>query len=167
MLLGFFWAVQGHGSPLLVFAACVAGSTLGAAAAFGLGQRYGLSVARRISRLGVRSGRSGVGHRADDLLRRFGAPVLVTNRFLPVVRGLMLYGAGALRLPFGICMAYTLLSNLAWAGLLWGLAHVSRGVGWAELLGEFRATSRVAASVALLLVASLVLLVLRRERSPA
>ena len=166
LLLAFFWAVQGHGSAPLVFAACVAGSTVGAAAAYGLGRRFGLSLARRILGFGLVSRRRAVGRRADSLLRRYGPPVLASNRFLPVVRGVMLYGAGALRLPFGSCMAFTLASNVAWAVLLWAVAHLSRGVTWTELVDTFRHSSRLGAVAALLLATTVVLLAIWRDRRP-
>ena len=162
LLLGFFWALQGNLSPVPVFLVGVVGGSVGAAAAYGIGRRHGLGVARRIVRLGRRAKIDG--GRVDGMLERFGTPILAVNRFLPVLRGLMLYGAGALRLPFGRSMAHTFLSNVAWGGLLWSVAWFSRGLAWSELVVDFRDVSRLAAVPAGILLLSVLVWAVWRER---
>lgn len=162
MLLGFYLAGEGHLASLPLFVICVLGSTAGAAVAYGLGHRYGLGLARRLTR--IRRWKPSSSRRVDRLLDRFGAPILAVNRFLPIIRGLMLYAAGALRLPFGRSMIYTFFSNLAWVGLLWLVALFSAGSTWNEIVADFQDTSRSAALLAFALLLALFLMTLRRER---
>ena len=162
MLLGFFLAGQGQMASFPLFTLCVLGSTAGAAIAYGLGRRYGLGLARRLTR--IRRWKPSSSRRADRLLGRFGAPILAVNRFLPIIRGLMLYGAGALRLSFGRSMVYTFFSNLAWIGLLWLVALFSAGSTWSEIVADFQETSRNAALLAFALLLLLLLVTLWRER---
>ncbi len=131
ILLGFFLAAQGGASPLWIFAAAVSGSMLGSMAAYELGRRYGMSIVKRIVR---QRRRSASWERTRELFRRFGERVLVLNRFLPFVRGVMLYGAGALRLRFWPTFVYCGVSNLAFVTLLMWLGFVTSG-SW-ELLVE-------------------------------
>ena len=140
MLLGFFLA----GQPAIdvpawtVFVAAWAGSSLGAAIAFGLGSRFGLRVMRRV----VPWRPSGARARIRALLVRYGERFLVVNRFVPILRGLMLYGAGAVRLRFAESMAYTAVSNFAWVALLMGTGLLTAG-SWDEILASFRHTYQV------------------------
>ncbi len=161
MLLGFFLAGQGAASPLLILAAALAGSTLGAAIAYVLGRRFGMAAVRRAifrqrrSRFGIRK-----------FLLRFGEKVLVANRFLPVIRGLMLYGAGAMRLRFAPTMVYSALSNLAWVVTLMGVGLLTAG-SWEQIQVSFRQYNRLIGIVAAVAVAGwLALLLWRHHRDP-
>lgn len=162
VLLGFFLSGQPAVavSPWTVFAATVLGGGLGAAVAFLLGRRYGLAFARRVTPwrpLGSRQ-------RIRRLLTRFGARFLVVNRFVPFIRGLLLYGAGAMRLRFADALLYTTLSNLLWAGVLMGVGILTAG-SWEEILAAFHHTHRViGAAVAVAVAAWIVFLAGRRLR---
>ncbi len=126
VLLGFFLAGQGAVTPVAIFAAAVTGSVLGSIAAYHLGRRYGMAVTRRVLPHRRRPSR----RRLQTLFARYGEKLLVINRFLPVVRGVMLYGAGAMKLPLRPVVFYCTLSNLAFISLLmWAVhrpAHISR-----------------------------------------
>ncbi len=134
VLLGFFLAGQGAVEPAAIFVAAATGSFLGSLAAYYLGRRYGMRVTRRIfpkhRRLPSRE-------RVQSLFQRFGDKLLLINRFLPVVRGVMLYAAGAMRMPLRTVLLYCTLSNLAFISLLmW--AGLWTADSWAGIQQAFR-----------------------------
>ncbi len=149
VLLGFFLAGQGAVSPGLVFAAALSGSILGSIAAYQLGNRYGLAVIRRLS---LRRQRAPSRQRVRGLFQRFGEKLLIANRFLPVVRGVLLYGAGALKLRFGPAIFYCTLSNLAFISLLMWVGLWTAD-SWPEIQAIFRQSNRLIGVTALVLVA--------------
>lgn len=140
ILLGFFLAGQGVVGWPAIFVAAVAGGLAGSATAYALGRRYGLRAARYFASRGRRS-RSRA--RLDRLFVRFGERVLLFNRFLPVVRGLLLYGAGAMRLRPRPALIYTALGNVAWVALLMAVGVLTGGT-WEQIQETFRQYSRVA-----------------------
>lgn len=147
VLLGFFLAGQGATTPSVMFAAALLGSILGSVAAYRLGHRYGLAVARKLT---LRRERA-PSRRVRELFERFGEKVLIANRFLPVVRGFLLYGAGAFGLRFGAVIFYCTLSNLAFIGLLmW--AGLWTADSWPEIQAVFRQSNQLLGVVALILV---------------
>ncbi len=133
VLLGFFLAGQGAVPPLLIFAAAMAGSLGGAALAYALGRRYGLTILRRVVGRRHREGH----RRMQRVFRRFGERVLIVNRFFPVVRGVLLYGAGALRLRFAATLVYTGVSSLAFTGFLMWVGLWTAG-SWEQIVASFR-----------------------------
>ncbi len=150
VLLGFFLAGQGAVPVFAVFLAALIGSTLGAIIAYQLGRKYGMIVLRRIP-LGRR--RAAASDKAVQLFQRFGEKLLIVNRFLPVVRAFLLYGAGALELRFRAVMLYCFLSNLAFIGLLmW--AGLWTADSWLEIQAGFRHSNQILGVVALVAVAA-------------
>ncbi len=147
VLLGFFLAGQGAAPPAAIFGAAVAGSVAGSIVAYRLGERYGLAVMRRVS-----PRRQGSRKRVLELFQRFGERLLLVNRFLPVVRGVLLYGAGALELRFRPVLFYCTLSNLAFIGLLMWAGLWTAG-SWAEIQAGFERSNRLLGVVALAAVA--------------
>jgi membrane protein DedA with SNARE-associated domain len=102
----------GSGVPTyaVLVAAGTLGSLLGGLLAYGIGAL-------------VTPQRAGV-ERARAWLERRGAVAVFVSRLTPVVRSVVSYPAGALRLPLGPYLVATLL-----AGLVWCLAFA--GAGWA------------------------------------
>ena len=162
ILLGFFVAGQGIASPAVLFAAAFLGSCLGALGSFLLGRRFGLVMTRWLSQ----KRRSRALGSLDDFLERFGEKALIFNRFIPVVRGLFLYGAGAARLRIKESMFYAALSNLAWTSLLMGVGLLTAG-SWEQLVESFRQYSRLSGLVAFVLLGFWFLLVQWRARGEA
>ncbi len=161
VLLGFFLAGQSEiqVSPWTIFVAALAGSVLGSAAAFLLGRRYGLAIVRRV----VPWRPTGSRQRMRELLDRFGEQFLVVNRFLPFIRGLMLFGAGAFKLRFASAMAYTTLSNLLWTAFLMTVGLLTAG-NWEQILETFRYTNQIVASAVGVLALGWALLVFWRRQ---
>lgn len=140
ILVGFFLAGQGVVSWVAIFVAATAGALIGALIAYFLGKRYGLRAVRRFGgRRGGRRSRSR--ERVQDLFRRYGEPILLLNRFLPVVRGLMLYAAGAMELRLRPVMVYSTLGSVAWVALMMAVGLTAGGT-WEQLQATFSQSSR-------------------------
>jgi membrane protein DedA with SNARE-associated domain len=77
---------------------------------------------------------------------------LAVNRFLPVVRSVMLYGAGAFGLDFRKSMAWNALSAVAFVSFLFGVGWATAG-SWNEIRGRFVDLNRVAGVTAVVVVA--------------
>ncbi|HZH04617.1 MAG TPA: DedA family protein [Myxococcaceae bacterium] len=113
-LFGGLYAVRGHRPWGWVLAAVTLGSVVGSAIDYAVGRRLG----RRWER-GATSGT--LGSKALQLaarMRERGDSLLLLNRFLPAVRGLLFVAAGAARIPFARVMLLGASSALAWNGLL-------------------------------------------------
>ena len=149
VLLGFFLSGQGAVAPAVAFGSAFAGSVIGSVLAYQLGQRYGLALIRRLS---PQRAEEISRRRVGDLFRRFGHRLLLVNRFLPVIRGFLLYGAGATKLPFRPVILYSSVSNLLFLGLLMGLGLWTAGT-WSEIEAGFRQSNRWIGGVVLASVA--------------
>ncbi len=160
VLLGFFLAGQGAVAPVAVFAAAMAGSVLGSIAAYQLGSRYGLAVT---GRLVPKHRRSAGSRRLPALFSRFGEKLLLVNRFLPVVRGVMLYAAGAMKLPIRPVVFYCTLSNLAFVSLL-AWAGLWTAGSWPEIQAVFRQSNRWLAAAAVAVAGAWLAVALWRRR---
>lgn len=161
VLLGFFLAGQGAAAPMTIFVAALCGSVAGSIAAYQLGRRYGLTVLRRISprRQQLHSRR-----RIGRLFERFGERLLLFNRFLPVIRGVLLYGAGAMELRFRPVVFYCTVSNLAFIGLLMWAGLWTAG-SWPQIEAVFQRSYRLIGVVSLVAVVVWLAVLLWRRRS--
>ena len=134
MLFGFFMVGRGDLPLWLAFGAALAGSSAGAFLAYRLGYRLGgrYFFLRRSARTGSMVAR------LERWFARYGARVVVVNRFLPGVRAFFLFLAGMRRLPLGPVMLYATLSNL---GLLVMFAFLGMRLGevWSDVERGFRA----------------------------
>ncbi len=97
LAFGVFMAVYGGYSPLLIFTTSIAGGTAGALVSL----LAGLFVSRRYNS-------EKLGHflkknfadsdekirKATDLINRYGLPIIILNRFIPVLRGPIVFAAG-------------------------------------------------------------------------
>jgi membrane protein DedA with SNARE-associated domain len=132
MLLACFLAGAGVLPRGATFATCLGGSVLGALTAYAFGAKLGRSY------FFLRS--AWARHELDRLergLRRFGARLLLVNRFLPGIRGVFLYGAGIGRVPLREVVLYSTISNLLWV-LLVAWAGTSLGTSWEDVQVVFR-----------------------------
>lgn len=116
VLLGAWYAVQGQLSWPLTFAAVTAGAVAGAF----VDHRVGVLLGR-----GLASGwASRLGLDPDGLAafqasyRRWGALLLVANRFLPGVRAFLFVAAGASGVPARAALLYGGISAALWNALL-------------------------------------------------
>jgi membrane protein DedA with SNARE-associated domain len=155
MLLACFLAGAGVLPRAATFATCLVGSVAGALTAYALGARLGRSY------FFLRS--AWARHELDRLergLARYGARLLLVNRFFPGIRGVFLYGAGIGRLPMREVLAYSTLSNLLWVMLLtW--AGTSLGSSWEDVRVVFR---RYVWTIGVVLAVYVVVTIVRARR---
>ena len=189
VVLGAWWAVQGHLSWPSAFAAVTAGALLGAWIDWRVGSAPRGSV--RWRRPGARPRparrhppprRGGAGasrgaprtvvHRIltaeriarfEEGYRRWGGLLIAANRFLPGVRAFLFVAAGAARVPLGKVLLLGALSAVAWNALLLGAgALLARNLD--ELVALFdRYTQVVSTVLAAVLVAAAASWALRRR----
>lgn len=134
MLFGFFLA--GHGDlPFAgVLVAALVGSLAGAEAAYQIGGRMGRSYFfLQRSRFAATTLPT-----LERAFARFGARMILLNRFLPVLRGFFLYAAGMAKMPRKVTFLYANLSNLAWILLIAWVGH-RFGSTWENLKDVFKA----------------------------
>ena len=124
MLFAGFDVYQGHLSLPGIIIAGVVGDVAGASIAYSIGY-YGRRelLEGHSSKLHVSQARLDRAHRWFE---RFGAPVIVVSRLLPVVRAAFPYAAGVAEMPFWRFLPLALLGSIVWIG---GLGILGREVG--------------------------------------
>ena len=165
MLGGCVLAGTHHVSAWAVFAAAVAGSSLGACAAYYLGHHFGRASLRLAGRRAQRWA-----EKAERLCQAHGLRVVAVNRFLPGLRAFLMPLAGLGKMPLGAVLAWATLSNVMWCGLLLaiGLLTGSQVQDFAELQGSFRGVALLAGAGAFaILLALTARAVLQRRRVSA
>lgn len=135
LLLGFFLAGQEVVPLGMIFLSALLGSILGSISAYGIGYRFGLDILLKL--LGRRRGRKISREDIERPLERFGERVLLFNRFLPFVRGFMLFTAGALRMSFAKVVVYASLGNVAFVAFLMMLG-VFGADSWEQMVEQAR-----------------------------
>lgn len=109
LLLGGVYAVRGEQSWLLVFLAIIVGSMAGAAVNHRVGWWLGTRAEKK-SFLGIHPDQL---HHHQERMRKYGAWLLVGNRFLPGVRTLIFVAAGAAQMPLGRVLFLGTISAIA------------------------------------------------------
>jgi membrane protein DedA with SNARE-associated domain len=107
-------AARGHVPVAAVCAAAVIGAVTGDAVGYVVGRHFRKAIASRISKKNWT--------RAQEWLRRRGAPAVFLARFTAFVRSVMPPAAGAARLPFSRFLLWSVP-----AGVLWGTGSVLLG----------------------------------------
>lgn len=167
-LLGGVYAVRGHKPWLLVLAVLTLGSVVGAMVDYWVGARVFRWVHHRPAT------KRFLGFTREQLvdlearMRRRGSVLILLNRFLPGVRGLLFFAAGASQMPFGRVMGLGAISALVFNLLVLGVGFAVGGNAEriAVLLQDYQAAVGgllVVAGVALLIR----LLLRRRNRTGA
>jgi membrane protein DedA with SNARE-associated domain len=124
MLFAGFNVYQGHLTMIGIILAGLIGDLLGATIAYWIGY-FGQHelLERQGSKLHVSPERLDRAHRWFD---RYGAPVIVVSRCLPLVRALFPYAAGVARMPYVRFLPLALLGSIPW---ITGLALLGNAVG--------------------------------------
>lgn len=124
ILLGGVTAVRGHQPVLLVFVAVVSGSILGSTLAYS----FGVWLRRRMDQRPDRKMIFGITPQrldaVDRHVKRWGAWLLIFNRFLPGVRSLIFVAAGSAGLNVGRTLGLGALAAALHTALI-------LGIGWA------------------------------------
>ena len=164
VLLGAWYAVHGELSWAATLLSCTAGAVAGA----WLDYRVGAAVGRRLDARAARRSPISAARlaRFEASYRRWGAWLLLANRFLPGVRAFLFLAAGASGLPLRRVLVLGGVSAILWNALLLvaggALAHNVE-----ELLNLAERYTRTA-WIALAAVAALatVAWLVRRRRAP-
>ena len=124
MLFGGFNVYEGHLTLIGIILAGLIGDLLGAAIAYWIGY-FGQHelIDRQGSKLHVTPERLDRAHRWFE---RYGAPVVVVSRCLPLIRAVFPYAAGVARMPFARFLPLVLLGSIPWIA---GLGVLGRAVG--------------------------------------
>jgi membrane-associated protein len=163
VVAGAWYATHGGVGWPVAFAAVTAGSLVGAAVDWRFGVWLGprLEHSERIKRFVDPA----LVRQFEARYRRWGAWLLVINRFLPAIRGVFFVAAGVVRLPLWKVLLYGGASAALWnAMLLAAAAFLARNED--QLLDLFAKYNMVAGG---LLAAAIVALVIRwavRRRRP-
>lgn len=123
VVLGAWYAVEGQVSWPVAFAAVTAGALVGAWIDYRVGAALGPRLDRRLARRSVLSEQRLLNFEAS--YRRWGALLLLANRFLPGVRAFLFVAAGASGIPLRRVLLLGGISALAWNALLLGVGALA------------------------------------------
>jgi membrane protein DedA with SNARE-associated domain len=124
MLFAGFNVFQGHQTLFGIIVAGVIGDVAGASVAYAIGY-FGRRelLERQGSKLHVNQASLNRAHRWFD---RYGAPVVVVSRLLPIIRAAFPYAAGVAEMPYWRFLPLATLGSIIWIG---GLGVLGREVG--------------------------------------
>ncbi|MFL5320562.1 MAG: DedA family protein [Myxococcaceae bacterium] len=163
LLLGGIYAVRGQQNWVLVLLAITFGSALGAMVQYAVGAR----LTRRVE-LDPHGKWFGIKHAAMkkqmDRLRGSHVLLLLFNRFMPGIRGLVFLAVGAARLPFARAISLGIVSSLIWNLLILG-AGILVGGNVEKLEKLFRHYTTAALGIIIVGVVALVARYLARRKS--
>jgi membrane protein DedA with SNARE-associated domain len=163
VVLGAWYAVQGEISWPVAFASVTGGAVAGAWIDYRIGASLGRRLDRRLSRRSPAAEERLA--RFEASYRRWGALLLLGNRFLPGVRAFIFYAAGASGVPLRKVLLLGAISSALWnVGLLAAGAFLARNVDELVLLLERYTRGALFAIGAAALVA-VVIAWLRRRRA--
>jgi membrane protein DedA with SNARE-associated domain len=158
MLFAGFNVYQGHLTMLGIIIAGVIGDLAGASVAYAIGY-YGLH-----ELLERKGGKLHISHRRLELAHswfdRYGAPVIVISRCIPVVRAAFPYAAGIAEMPFWRFLPLAAIGSVIW---ITGLALLGNAVG-ADWPSWRHNLQYVDYAVVALVVCGIAWLVVRRMR---
>lgn len=159
MLFAGFDVFRGHLPLAGIIIAGVAGDVAGASIAYAIGY---FGQRELLESHGTKLHVSGSGlDRAHRWFERYGSPVILVSRFIPLIRAAFPYAAGVSRMPFGRFVMFATLGSVGWIG---GLGVLGRAVGhqWQTWRHHLEYVDYAGAVV---LVAAIVYLIVRWQRS--
>ena len=162
MLFAGFNVYQGHLTLIGIILAGIAGDTIGASVAYGIG--YGASrelVEHQESRLHVNPAKIARAHRWFE---RHGPPVIAVSRLIPLGRAAFPYAAGVAKMNFAKFITFAVIGSVVW---MTGLALLGREVGkdWQAWRKHLEYADYVVLGIVVLAIAYLVLRRRRGNRS--
>jgi membrane protein DedA with SNARE-associated domain len=165
VLLGGIYAVRGQHPWYLMLVVVTAGSLVGASVNYWMGTRVAVHFERHPERpvLGLTAQRLAQVH---EKMERWGGWLLVVNRFLPGVRGVIFLAAGAARLPFARCLVLGGVSAVAHGLVLLALG-MTVGGNLERLTALVQRYQRWVLGLMALAALGLLVRYLARRKSPA
>ena len=161
MLFAGFDVFQGNLTLVGIIVAGVIGDIAGASIAYAIGYWGSQELLdRQGAKLHIR--RSSL-ERAHRWFERWGAPVMFVSRLLPFIRAVFPYAAGVARMPYWRMISMATLGSIIWISAL-GVLGRAVGSQWNTWRTHLEYVDYAGA---VLLVALIVYLVVRRRRSPA
>jgi membrane protein DedA with SNARE-associated domain len=145
-LLGGVYAVRGQKPWALVLAAVTLGSLVGASFDYWVGSRLYRWIRKKpedFTLLGLKKPQL---LELEEKMRRRGAPLILFNRFLPGVRGVLFFAAGASGMPYGKALGLGAISAVAFNLLVMGLG-IALGGNAEKLEGLIRHSQLLVASL--------------------
>ncbi len=124
MLFAGFNVDQGHMTLIGIIIAGVLGDVLGASCCYAIGY-FGLheALARRGSPIHIDNAKI---ERAHGWFDRYGSPVIVVSRWIPVFRSAPPYAAGIVKMPYWRFVSMATIGSIVW---ITGLALLGKAVG--------------------------------------
>lgn len=113
--------------PGIIIAGTI-GDVIGAACAYAIGY-YGL--VELLSRRGPLHIEQDKIERTGGWVRRFGAPVVMVSRWIPVFRSAPPYAAGIVKMPFGRFITFSAIGSVVWM-TVWALIGKAVGSQWQQ-----------------------------------
>lgn len=153
VLLGAWYAVQGALSWPVTFLSVTAGAVAGAGIDWRIGRWLGAKLEKGAEARSAATGSLTAERlaRFEERYRRYGALLLVANRFMPGLRAFVFVAAGACRVPLRDVLVFGGVSAALWNGALLAagalLAH-----NLPELIGLLQRYTTVATVVLVALV---------------
>jgi membrane protein DedA with SNARE-associated domain len=160
VLLGGVYAIRGDRSWLLVLLVVTAGSIVGSAIDYFVGQR----LARRFERGDDFARNHPHLIQLQGRMREKGIVLIAFNRFMPGVRGLLFAAAGAAEMSFRRVMLWGAFSALLWNALILGVGSAVGG-SVERLEGLLRRYNQVAWIVLVVVLAAVAVRFMWRLRS--
>ncbi len=161
MLFAGFNVYQGHLSLGGIVAAGVAGDVIGASIAYAIAY-FGLHevLARPGSPLHLSDRRLATAH---AWFERYGAPVIVVSRLIPLIRAAFPYAAGIAEMPYWRFISLAAVGSVLWIGAL-GLLGRAVGSDWSSWQHKLGYVDDAAVALAICVIAYVV--VRWRKRAP-
>ncbi len=124
MLFAGFNVDEGNMTLIGIIIAGVLGDVLGASCCYAIGY-FGLHevLSRRGSPIHIDDAKI---ERAHGWFDRYGSPVIIVSRWIPVFRSAPPYAAGIVRMPFWRFVSMATIGSIVW---ITGLALLGKGVG--------------------------------------
>ena len=159
MLFAGFNVYQHHLTLIGIIAFGVLGDLIGATIAYLIGY-YGLHELLDRPRSPIHVSKRRL-DRAQSWFERYGAPILIISRLIPLARSVFPYAAGVAKVPYWRFLPLTAIGSVIW---ITGLALIGDAVGssWSSWRADLDYVDYV---VAALIVGAAVYLIVRRLRS--
>ena len=128
MLFAGFSVDNHHLTLVGIIVAGTIGDVIGATAAYAIGY-YGL--VELLSRRGPLHVEPEKIERTGRWVKRFGAPVVMVSRWIPVFRSAPPYAAGIVKMPFGQFITFSAIGSVVWM-TAWALIGKAVGSQWPQ-----------------------------------